>query len=68
MHISIGEGERIELTEMISDANFYRDKNSCNCLVILCVLGLSGYFWHANRKADKGEKIIEGSKDFRYTL
>ncbi|KAL4973678.1 major facilitator superfamily domain-containing protein [Aspergillus desertorum] len=26
------------------------------------------YFWISNRKADRGEKIIEGSPGFRYTL
>ena len=42
--------------------------HSCNCLVILFVLGLSGYFWRTNRKADRGEIVIEGSKAFRYTI
>ncbi|KAI4260569.1 MAG: hypothetical protein L6R35_007433 [Caloplaca aegaea] len=41
---------------------------TCNCLVIIFVLGLSGYFLRANRLADKGKKIIEGSEGFRYTL
>ena len=40
----------------------------CNCLVIISVLGLSGYFYRANRLADKGKKIIEGSEEFRYTI
>lgn len=40
----------------------------CNCLVIIFVLGLSGYFWRANKQADEGRKIIEGSESFRYTL
>ena len=40
----------------------------CNCLVIVCVLGLSGYYYRANRKADKGLKILEGSESFRYTI
>ena len=44
--------------------NFVR----CNCLVILFVLGLSGYFWRMNRKADRGKIVIEGSKSFRYTI
>ncbi|KAL8789791.1 MAG: hypothetical protein Q9195_006683 [Heterodermia aff. obscurata] len=41
---------------------------ACNGLVILFVLGLSGYFWLKNRKADRGEIVIEGSKGFRYTI
>ena len=44
------------------------DAYRCNCLVIIFVLGLSGYYYRANRQADKGEKIIEGSKEFRYTI
>lgn len=40
----------------------------CNFLLIVCVLGLSGYFLRANRQADKGERVIEGSESFRYTI
>lgn len=40
----------------------------CNCLVIVFVLGLSGYFWRANRLADRGKRVIEGSVAFRYTI
>lgn len=32
---------------------------SCNCLVIVCVLGLSGKFVRANRQADRGKRIIK---------
>ncbi|KAI4233005.1 MAG: hypothetical protein L6R40_007211 [Gallowayella cf. fulva] len=41
---------------------------ACNFLLIVCVLGLSGYFLRANRQADKGERVIEGSESFRYTI
>lgn len=44
------------------------DARRCNCLVIIFVLGLSGYYHRANRQADKGEKILEGSEEFRYTI
>ncbi|KAL8726157.1 MAG: hypothetical protein Q9166_006874 [cf. Caloplaca sp. 2 TL-2023] len=41
---------------------------TCHCLVIVVVLGLSGYYMWANRQADKGEKVLEGSEAFRYTI
>lgn len=41
---------------------------ACNCLVIIFVLILSGFFIRANKKADRGEKVIEGSENFRYTI
>ncbi|KAL8687948.1 MAG: hypothetical protein Q9224_005009 [Gallowayella concinna] len=41
---------------------------ACNCLIIVSVLGLSVKFIRANRQADKGERIIEGSESFRYTI
>ncbi|KAL8813286.1 MAG: hypothetical protein Q9223_007077, partial [Gallowayella weberi] len=37
---------------------------ACNVLVIVCVMGLSGYYMYANRLAEKGKKILEGSKTF----
>ncbi|EWC47100.1 hypothetical protein DRE_03469 [Drechslerella stenobrocha 248] len=39
-------------------------------LTILIVLGLSVYFTRENKKADRGEKSLEGTmgEDFRYTL
>jgi len=40
----------------------------CNCLVIVFVLALSGWFVHANRQAEKGRRVIEGSESFRYTI
>lgn len=43
-------------------------RGSCNCLVIVCVLGLSGYYMYANKQADKGKKVNEGSEAFRYTI
>lgn len=39
-----------------------------NGLIILIVLVLRLTFSLANKKADKGEKIIEGQEGFRYTL
>ncbi|KAJ0416322.1 major facilitator superfamily domain-containing protein [Aspergillus carlsbadensis] len=41
---------------------------ACQFLLLIVVSALSAYFWWANRKADRGEKIIEGSPDFRYTI
>jgi hypothetical protein len=29
---------------------------------------MSTWFWYCNRKADRGEKVIEGSETFRYTI
>lgn len=41
---------------------------ACNCLIILLVGLLSLHFARSNRKADKGEKVIEGQVGFRYTI
>ncbi|CAL8574751.1 hypothetical protein XPA_000704 [Xanthoria parietina] len=41
---------------------------ACNCLVVICVLGLSGYYMYANKQADRGKKVLEGSEAFRYTI
>ncbi|KAI1917917.1 hypothetical protein LOZ61_000031 [Ophidiomyces ophidiicola] len=35
-------------------------------LVVLTVMSL--YFWRCNRKADRGEMVIERSPEFRYTI
>ncbi|KAL5356278.1 major facilitator superfamily domain-containing protein [Aspergillus floccosus] len=37
-------------------------------LVILLVMALSAYFYFANRRADRGLKVLEGSPEFRYTF
>ncbi|KAL3454967.1 major facilitator superfamily domain-containing protein [Aspergillus heterothallicus] len=37
-------------------------------LLLIVVSMMSAYFWYSNRQADRGEKIIEGSPDFRYTI
>ncbi|EPS42485.1 hypothetical protein H072_3603 [Dactylellina haptotyla CBS 200.50] len=37
-------------------------------LTILVTAGLIVYFRWANKKADRGEKILEGHADFRYTI
>jgi hypothetical protein len=39
-----------------------------NGLVVCIMLLLSLKFWRANKKADAGEKVIEGHEGFRYTL
>lgn len=36
-------------------------------LAILIVIALSVHFWISNKKADRGELIIEDSETFRYT-
>jgi len=41
---------------------------ACNCLIIVIVSILSVFFTIQNRKAARGEKVIEGHKGFRYTL
>ncbi|KAL4760939.1 major facilitator superfamily domain-containing protein [Aspergillus foveolatus] len=41
---------------------------ACQLCLLIVVGALSLHFWISNRKADRGEKIIEGSPDFRYTL
>ncbi|KAL3473212.1 major facilitator superfamily domain-containing protein [Aspergillus californicus] len=41
---------------------------ACQLLLLTVVGSLSVHFWISNRKADRGEKIIEGSPEFRYTL
>ncbi|KAL4975307.1 major facilitator superfamily domain-containing protein [Aspergillus desertorum] len=41
---------------------------ACQLCLLIVVGALCLYFWISNRKADRGEKIIEGSPDFRYTL
>ncbi|KAI9372760.1 major facilitator superfamily domain-containing protein [Aspergillus egyptiacus] len=41
---------------------------ACNLLLMLIVVINSIYFRYANRKADRGEKMIEGIPDFRYTI
>ena len=37
-------------------------------LVILIVLGLDIKFYFANKRAERGERIIEGIEGFRYTI
>ncbi len=39
-----------------------------NCVVLLVCALLSFVFWTRNKKAEKGELIIEGLQGFRYTL
>lgn len=39
----------------------------CNGIVIIVVMILSGYFFVCNKKAAKGELVIEGKPGFRYT-
>ncbi|KAK5098063.1 hypothetical protein LTS08_006818 [Lithohypha guttulata] len=40
----------------------------CNIVIIVICVVLSGVFWQRNKKAAKGELVIEGNVDFRYTL
>ncbi|KAF3479642.1 uncharacterized protein GIQ15_06618 [Arthroderma uncinatum] len=37
-------------------------------VLLLVAAALSLHFWRSNRKADRGELMIEGSPSFRYTL
>ncbi|OJJ54955.1 hypothetical protein ASPSYDRAFT_34775 [Aspergillus sydowii CBS 593.65] len=41
---------------------------TCQLCLLVVVAALSLHFWISNRKADRGEKILEGSPDFRYTI
>lgn len=41
---------------------------ACNVLIIIIVVINCFYFRSENRKADRGEKILEGDPKFRYTI
>ena len=41
---------------------------AANFLILAIVGALSVYFARCNRKADRGEYVIEGQEGFRYTL
>ncbi|KAL2859833.1 major facilitator superfamily domain-containing protein [Aspergillus lucknowensis] len=41
---------------------------ACQFLLLAVVALMTVHFWISNRKADRGEKIIEGLPGFRYTL
>jgi len=41
---------------------------ACNILIIIIVIVNSVYFRRENKKADRGEKILEGDPNFRYTI
>ncbi|KZZ94246.1 Major facilitator superfamily domain, general substrate transporter [Moelleriella libera RCEF 2490] len=40
---------------------------ACNVCLLLCVAGLSLWFWFANQRARRGVVVLEGLKDFTYT-
>ena len=40
----------------------------CNLLIIIIALVLSLWFRICNKKADRGERVIEGDVAFRYTI
>ncbi|KMQ45890.1 hypothetical protein HL42_3388 [Trichophyton rubrum] len=37
-------------------------------VLLLTAAVMSWYFWRSNKKADRGELVIEGSESFRYTI
>ncbi|EHA27615.1 hypothetical protein ASPNIDRAFT_185046 [Aspergillus niger ATCC 1015] len=41
---------------------------ACNLITMITVAALSVGFRYANKQADRGERVIEGSADFRYTI
>ena len=41
---------------------------AANFLILAIVGALSVYFARCNRKAERGEHVIEGQEGFRYTL
>ncbi|KAM0121424.1 hypothetical protein ACP6JC_001847 [Aspergillus fumigatus] len=40
----------------------------CNILILVIVAAMSVWFRICNKQADRGQRIIEGSADFRYTI
>ncbi|KEY80023.1 phthalate transporter [Aspergillus fumigatus] len=40
----------------------------CNLLILVIVAAMSVWFRICNKQADRGQRIIEGSADFRYTI
>lgn len=46
-------------------ANLWRRANG---IILVIVAALSIHFYVSNRKADKGEKVIEDLPSFRYTI
>ncbi|RLL96448.1 hypothetical protein CFD26_103730 [Aspergillus turcosus] len=41
---------------------------ACNILILIIVAAMSVWFRICNKQADLGQRIIEGSADFRYTI
>lgn len=41
---------------------------ACNILILIIVAAMSVWFRICNKQADRGQRIIEGSADFRYTI
>lgn len=41
---------------------------ACNVLIMIIVTINCIYFKRENRKADRGEKVLEGDPNFRYTI
>ncbi|KAB8278327.1 major facilitator superfamily domain-containing protein [Aspergillus minisclerotigenes] len=41
---------------------------ACNLLMLVIVAAMSLWFRRSNREADRGERVIEGSPEFRYTI
>lgn len=41
---------------------------TCNCLIIVIVCINTVYFTIQNKKAARGEKILEGQEGFRFTI
>lgn len=45
----------------------YASMACCLC-VLLCVAGLSAWFWRANKRAARGLVVLEGLEGFTYTF
>ncbi|KAM4065031.1 major facilitator superfamily protein [Hirsutella rhossiliensis] len=41
---------------------------ACNICILVCVAGMSVWFWYQNKRAKQGLVILEGLKDFTYTF
>lgn len=41
---------------------------ACNFCILLCVAGMSAWFWISNKRARRGVVVLEGLQNFTYTF
>lgn len=46
----------------------HTDDRRANILILILVALLTLWFRHCNKQANRGERVIEGSELFRYTI